>query len=276
LERRKQMDVTNAFFQWFYYGLAKPGVEGIGGWVIFLLISLAAVIWLVYDSLNRRLPAIGWRMAAILTACLLLPAILFRFTAICFAPPQIICANSPLAPYKELIFYLGLLGGVLPLMLAIGYYITYRGLKVCPQGHVYEAILGQCPDPSHQPIIKERIYPPPPPPPPPDDRVVPPPPAKRKVQAWLSARDGHSYQLCQGETTIGRSLQNDVCIKGDTTIGRQHAKIIEQSGRFILIDLGAKNYTRVNGRVVREQVLLQQDDELQLGDNTYLRFMASH
>jgi len=52
--------------------------------------------------------------------------------------------------------------------------------------------------------------------------------------------------------------------------------LAEGADTSILIDLGAKNFTRVNGRVVREQVLLQQDDELQLGDSTYLRFMASH
>jgi hypothetical protein len=267
---------TESFFEWFYGGLG-----GIGGWIIFLLISLAAVIWVTYNSQSRRLPALGWRMAVSLTACLLLPAIAYRFTAICFTP-EIICQNSPLGPYKELIFYLGLLGGVLPIMLAIGYFITYRGLVACPQGHVYDAVLGQCPDASHQPPVPPFDprtigggYPPPPPPPSPEpDRFTPPPPSKRKVQAWLSARDGRSYQLCQGETTIGRSLENDVCIKGDTTLGRHHAKIIEQNGRFILIDLGAKNYTRVNGRVVREQVLLQPDDEIRLGENTYLRFLA--
>jgi hypothetical protein len=273
------MIVTSAFFVWFYYGFAGH----LGGWIIFLLISLAAVVWLIYDSLSRRLPAIGWRMAVVLTALLILPAIIYRFTSVCTTALLLwTCVNTQLESYAEVFFYLGLLGGLLPLMLAIGYFITYRGLKVCPQGHMYDTVLGQCPDPSHQPAPTWK---------PPVDyqrqtsagprldyepQVAPPPPAKRKVQAWLSARDGHSYQLCQGETTIGRSLQNDICIKGDTTLGRQHAKVIEQNGRFILIDLGAKNFTRVNGRVVREQVLLQQDDELQLGDNTYLRFLASH
>jgi hypothetical protein len=276
LEKENDMIVTSAFFEWFYYGFAGH----LGGWIIFLLISLAAVIWLLYDSASRRLPATGWRMAVILTALLMVPAIIYRFTSVCVpVPVLIICTNTQLASYAEVFFYLGLLGGVLPLMLAIGYYITYRGLTACPQGHIYEAVLGQCPDPSHNPPRPVYVAPAPAPVQQPQreyEPAAPPPPSKRKVQAWLTARDGHSYQLCQGETTIGRSLQNDVCIKGDATVGRQHAKIMEQNGRFILIDLGAKNFTRVNGRVVREQVLLQQDDELQLGDSTYLRFMASH
>jgi hypothetical protein len=274
------MTVTSAFFIWFYYGFAGH----LGGWVIFLLISLAAIIYVLYDSQNRRLPAVGWRMAVVLTALLMLPAIVYRFTSVCATIlGAVVCTNTQLESYAEIFFYLGLLGGVLPLMLAVGYFITYRGLVVCPQGHVYDAVLGQCPDPSHQQPLPTAMpgrgwerqggYTPPiraeaP--------VAPPPPSKRKVAAWLSGRDGRSYQLCEAETTIGRSLDNDICIKGDTTLGRHHAKIIEQSGRFILIDLGAKNYTRVNGRVVREQVLLQQDDELQLGDSTHLRFLASH
>jgi len=261
------MEGTNAFFVWFYFGLG-----GLGGWLIFLLIALAAVIYVIYDSLSRRLPALGWRMGITLTALLLVPAIIFRFMA---DNPL-----SPLAPYSEAIFYLGLMGGVLPFVLAIGYYVAYRGLVVCPQGHVYDAVLGQCPDPSHQPVRSPL-------PPAPEPRgfgsgggvpvqsTVAPPVSKPKVQAWLSSAEGRTYQLCQGETSIGRSMQNDICLQGDNTIGRQHAKIIEQNGRFRLLDLGAKNFTRVNNHIVREPILLESDDEIQFGDRTVLRFVTS-
>jgi hypothetical protein len=262
------MQGTNAFFEWFYFGLG-----GLGGWLIFFLIALAAVIWLMYDSLSRHLPALGWRMGVVLTAMLILPTIVYRFMA---DNPL-----SPLAPFSEVIFYLGLLGGVLPFVLAIGYYVTYRGLLGCPQGHIYDAVLGQCPDPSHHPAQ------PPLPPPPGQGQygsgggdvvrpTVPPPPSKPKVQAWLNSPEGRTYQLFQGETTIGRSMQNDICLQGDETIGRQHAKIIEQNGRFRLLDLGSKNFTRVNKHIVREPVLLESDDDIQFGDNTILHFVSSH
>jgi len=48
---------TNKFFEWYFYGLG-----GIGGWVLFFLLALAATIWLFYDSLKRRLPATGWKI----------------------------------------------------------------------------------------------------------------------------------------------------------------------------------------------------------------------
>jgi len=267
--------VTNQFFEWFYYGL-----NGLGGWFIFLLLALAAVIVVLYDSSRRRLPAIGWRMGIIITALLLIPAILYRFTI--GDPPN---PNSPLYDFSEIIFYLGILGGVLPPVLAIGYFVSYTGMMGCPQGHVYEASLGQCPEcarlmtPPPSPIA---VYPPQqiqqvvsPPAQAVQQPTAPIPPAKPKTQAWLVAQDGHSYQLNLGETLIGRSSQNDIQFSGDTTLSRQHAKIVEQNGHFQLVDLGGKNHTRVNDHVVRQPVLLEPDDEIQFGDNTVVRFVTS-
>ena len=267
------MEVTNSFFLWFYYGL-----NGLGGWFIFLLIALATAIWLLYDSQRRRLPATGWKMGVILLAALIIPAILYRFTVDPLDPTSI---SAPLFPFSEAIFYLGLLGGVLPPVLAIGYFLTFQGLTGCERGHVYEVALGTCPEcnremaPPPQPVsfnppAPVRPYPPPEPPEP-----APLQPRKPKAQAWLVSRDGRNYQLNQGETLLGRSSTNDIQISGDTTVGRQHAKILEQNGRFKIIDLGTKNYTRVNGRILREPMLLEPDDEIQCGDNSYFQFLTT-
>jgi hypothetical protein len=260
------MTATNAFFTWFYYGLS-----GLGGWLIFLLLALAGVIWLLYDSANRRLPAIGWKLGVILTAALILPAILYRFTVDPINPSL----TSPLVAYSELIFYLGILGGILPVVLAVGYFVTYQGMVGCPQGHVYEAALGQCPydAPPPGPIM------PLPPEPIARPRVEPAPPrpiaSKRHVHAWLVTDNGKDYQLCEHETTIGRSQQNDIYLTGDPTVGRQHAKIVEQNGHFRLHDLGSKSYTRINGHILRGPELLQPDDEIKFGDNTVVHFVTA-
>jgi hypothetical protein len=269
------MEVTNSFFLWFYYGL-----NGLGGWFIFLLIALATAIWLLYDSQRRRLPATGWKMGVILLAALIIPAILYRFTVDPLDPASV---SAPLFPFSEAIFYLGLLGGVLPPVLAVGYFLTYQGLTGCPQGHVYEVVLGTCPEcnrdipPAPQPISfnpPESIQRPRPhPEPPPEPASYE--PRKPKAQAWLVSRDGRNYQLNQGETLLGRSSTNDIQIAGDSTVGRQHAKILEQNGRFKIVDLGTKNYTRVNGHILREPMLLEPDDEIQCGDNTVLQFLTT-
>jgi hypothetical protein len=264
------MPATNDFFVWFYYGLG-----GLGGWFIFLLLAVVGVVWTLYDSTRRRLPALGWRLAVVLTALLIIPALLYRFTVDPINPSSI---TSPLYPYSELIFYLGILGGVLPMVIAVGYYVTFQGLVGCDKGHVYEAALGQCPEcarlavPAQPQIIREvaprheRLPTPPGPP-------IPEP--KPKAHAWFISRDGREYQLNLGETTIGRSSENDIQLSGDTTVSRHHAKINEQNGHFRLIDMGSDNYTRVNGHVLHQPILLQADDEIQFGDNTNVRFVTS-
>jgi hypothetical protein len=278
------MPVPDTFFLWFYYGL-----NDLGGWLIFLLVGFVAMVWLYYDSVSRRLPALGWRLGITLAALLILPAILYRFTVP--LPGTEMAENvlpSPLADFGEPIFYLGVLGGVLPLVLAAGYYITYQGMTVCPQGHVYEAEIGDCPHPDH-------LSPQAPPPPVVEsprptiwdgEETVPPQiaepmepmlPPKEFAQAWLVTEDGRkSYQLFLGETKIGRSRRNDIVLEGDRSVSRESAKVLEENGHFRLYSLSTtERYPRVNGLVVRERVLLEDDDEIEFGESTLLRFVSA-
>ena len=266
---RIEMTATDAFFEWFY-----SGAGGLGGWFIFMLLALGAVIWVFYDTSSRRLPALGWRLGLVLTAALLLPAAVYRLSSV--------ETQVSLSGFVEGIFYLGLLGGLIPPVLAVGYYLTFRGMVACPDGHVYEAELGSCPDPSHQAAAAPAaMFPPPPSAPRPStfEPRMPPPSApvstKPKAHAWLIAQDGRSYQLNQGQTTVGKATRNDISLQGDGTVSREHAKIVEQNGRFRLHDLGSSNGTKVNGRMVREPVLLEPDDKVEFGDNSRLTFVTT-
>jgi hypothetical protein len=263
------MPETNTFFSWFYYGL-----NGLGGWLIFLLVALAAIIWLFYDSARRRLPVPGWRLGIALSLVLILPAILYRFTVNDITD----VATSLLGPFSEPIFYLGVLGGVLPLVLAIAYFISYQGLVGCPQGHVYEAAVGDCPHPDHLPPapVGEPFRPP-------DwelaGETVPsmaPEVQKEFAQAWLVSKDGrNSYQLFIKETRIGRSMKNDIVLEGDRSVSRESARVLEQNGHFRLQSLSAARYPRIGGQTVREPILLEHDDEIEFGENTVLQFIKS-
>jgi hypothetical protein len=268
------MPETNTFFSWFYYGL-----NGLGGWFIFLLVALVAVIWLLYDSAHRRLPVLGWRLGIALSIVPILPTILYRFTVNDISD----VANSLLGSFSEPIFYLGVLGGVLPVVLALGYFISYRGLVGCPQGHIYEASVGDCPHPDHLPLV-------PPPSPvgvplkPPDwdfaEETVPPmaPHAQKEhAQAWLVSKDGRTtHQLFLEETRIGRSSKNDIVLEGDRSVSRESARVVEQNGHFRLYSLTAARYPRVGGYTMREPVLLEDEDEIEFGENTVLQFIKSH
>lgn len=166
---------TNTFFEWYYFGLG-----GIGGWLIFLILALAAVVWVFYDSQTRRFSAIGWRIGVIVMATAVLPTIMYRFTVTavdyqlhqllelyqfdedgeCPAEviqrdyPEISFENCdqlkrnmpPMTPFGELILSLGVLGGILAPGLAIGYYITYQGAVGCIHGHIYDSSLVACPE----------------------------------------------------------------------------------------------------------------------------------
>ena len=263
------MTATDAFFRWYYTGL-----NGLGGWLVFAMIAVAAAIWLFYNSASRRLPALGWRLAVALTASLLLPTVIYRFSSADI--------RESLNSFLEMMFYMGLLGGLLPPVIAAGYYVTFQEMVVCSRaGHVYEEELGECPEcarlepamaqvayvaPAVQPAVPQSL---------PRQEAAPPPPAKPKAHAWLIAEDGHSYQLNQGTTTVGKSSRNDIQLIGDKTLSREHVKILEQNGRFRLHDLGSTNGTRVNGSLVRQPVLLEPDDRLEIGDHTHLTFITS-
>lgn len=257
------MNVTNAFFVWFFTGL-----NGLGGWFIFLLLALAGVIWLLYDSSKRHLPALGWRLGAILVALLLFPAMIYRFSS---AETQL-----SLDPFVETIFYLGLLGGILPLVLAVGYYVTYRGLTGCPNGHVYDTALGQCPEcqsrqsppvqvdyrpPYQEPARRQEVY-------------SPPPPARTRTNAWLVSQSGKRYDLYVGDTTIGRHSDNDVCFNEDLSVSKHHAKISEANGHFYIYDVGSSAGTKVNGQRIRQGTLLENNDEIKLGE-VVVRFIST-
>jgi hypothetical protein len=159
--------------------------------------------------------------------------------------------------------------------LAIVYFVTFRDMVGCPQGHVYERVLGECPKCAQlapPPVVVQPQQPVQAPPSTPV-RAAPQAPTKPKAQAWLTAPDGRNYQLNLGTTTIGKHSRNDIQISGDPTVSRDHAKIQEQNGHFRIHDLASKNGTRVNGRLVRQPVLLEADDQVQFGDNTILRFV---
>jgi len=253
------MIVTNAFYNWFYLGLG-----GLGGWFLFFLFAIAGLIYVLYDSNKRNLPANGWRLAVILTAALLIPAIIFRFAS---AGTQL-----TLLGFREVIFYLGLLAGVVPPVIAVGYFVNFRGMMGCPNGHVYDKALGSCPECA---ALQQPVAAPPQQfaPPPSSGPAAPVAPPKPKTQAWLVTETGRNYQLNLGLTTLGRSSRNDIKLEGDTTVSREHAKIQEQNGHFRLYDLGSKGGTRVNNRLVRQPVLLEKDDVIQFGDSTRLRFV---
>jgi hypothetical protein len=267
---------SGSFQSDFFYG------SGLGYWFYFLILALIAAIWIYYDSERRKLEATAWRIGSFIAVALVVPALIFKMGVRESAVDQYFeLARQveylmtyqegsdwrvkmdelefqmkdefhPLTGLIEPIMFLGILGGLGGPILAVAFYITFQG----------------------QPEAGSQFTQPPPLTPSPAQPVDP-APDKPKANAWLVSQDGDSYQLNQGETTIGRSVRSDIQISGDTTLSKSHVKIVEQNGRFRLHDLGSTNGSKVNNHRVRQPMLLEADDEIQLGDNTHLRFVTS-
>jgi hypothetical protein len=72
------------------------------------------------------------------------------------------------------------------------------------------------------------------------------------------------FELCMGDTLIGRSEECDVTIF-DPSVSRRHARIRILGGHVILEDLGSRNGCRVNGVHVKHPVELTDGDRIRLG-----------
>ncbi len=83
-------------------------------------------------------------------------------------------------------------------------------------------------------------------------------------------RTGSEYALTEQETSIGRGGENVVVIP-DISVSRKHVVIAREADRFVLIDLGSGNGTRVNGKNVERHPLVSGDD-IAMGD-TVVRFV---
>ena len=228
-------------------------------WGVFLFTFIAIVLigWVFYGAKQKRQQDIGWQLMVALPALLLLPSLAMRISA-----QSMLTSPHLLEPF----FWLGLLGGVIPILAAIGYSLT----------------AGQAPVPAPPPPPIRRA-------PEPEVRTAPPvrepasptvrearpprraPTANAMLYVQSGPRAGTDYRLNLGNTTIGRSKDNDVCID-DPEVSGEHALIKEEGGRFTLHDRGSTNGTFLNGELVRAPLMLEDGDEIGLGQAVVLTF----
>jgi hypothetical protein len=83
---------------------------------------------------------------------------------------------------------------------------------------------------------------------------------------------GDRFSLTESIITIGRHPDSNLVL-ADPNVSRNHAEIRPQGDRFVVVDLGSTNGTKVNGVRVTTQ-LLDDGDEVAFG-NTRMRFEAS-
>jgi pSer/pThr/pTyr-binding forkhead associated (FHA) protein len=75
---------------------------------------------------------------------------------------------------------------------------------------------------------------------------------------------GKEYVLQEGETGVGRGIDNDVILT-DVSVSRKHLRVLRDGPSLVLRDLGSGNGTTVNGKRVH-QIPLTEGDRIELGE----------
>lgn len=69
------------------------------------------------------------------------------------------------------------------------------------------------------------------------------------------------------QLVIGRSARADISVS-DPSLSRSHAELCHEGDSWIVKDLGSRNGTRVNGKLIAEDTLLDFGDVISVGDTT--------
>ena len=85
---------------------------------------------------------------------------------------------------------------------------------------------------------------------------------------------GTDWTLDREVMIIGRGADCDIVLP-ERPVSRQHARIERRGQGFLLIDLGSKNGTHVNGQEVKQPHLLQDGDEIQIALCVKLSFVGA-
>ena len=76
---------------------------------------------------------------------------------------------------------------------------------------------------------------------------------------------GTRYKIVSGEITIGRGTSCDVILKGDTSVSREHAKVLISSDSIKIENLSLKATFLINGKSLFHSGSLKDKDIFQLG-----------
>lgn len=85
---------------------------------------------------------------------------------------------------------------------------------------------------------------------------------------------GRTFELDKSEISIGRDIANEIVIN-DAEVSRKHARLVAQSGGYVLQDTGSTNGTFVNGQRLMGPHMLRPGELILLGENVSLAYEAT-
>lgn len=95
------------------------------------------------------------------------------------------------------------------------------------------------------------------------------------VVGWLVCEEGpekgRSYSLYSGRNFIGRSHRSDVSVYDDNSISREnHCSVVYEPNQCCFFVVPSPNATTLhNGRILREAILLENEDAFTIGNSTF-------
>lgn len=247
------------------------------GAIVFLIATIFIAALVLFDMSRQRRTAMGWALGVILPIVIIFPSLLFKVMN--DRGVGALGDTGTIEGLGEFFFWLGAIAGLVSVLDAIGYFMTFSAQQQARgggRGERYPTIRGPGGgggQPGGGGGGRNNQ--------PPTDVVDlgggrrPGDGGKRPGNAVMYLRNGasggHQYQLFVPRTTIGRDPGSDIAIN-DPDVSREHALVLEYSGRFTIADRGSTNGTTVNDQPVRGQVYLEDNDVVGLGPAIKLLF----
>ncbi len=251
--------------EWYRWGVA-----------VAFAITLVATLWIFFDSTSKNYEATIWRVGSLLAALVVIPSAILGFF------PELSVGLGALPVLLAILGMIATIGSLIVLVLytaGIGVHpldLSEGELEFDSLPALEEAPPSQVPTPVG---IKPAVSPM-------DSDIsdlIPEVPLDLDGETqedepealfplgWIVLMDGHragqEFRLRE-LIDIGRdSKHNDVSID-DPAISRQHARVRQEEGFFVLYDLASANGIMVNGETVQRHVL-QQGDRIVVGQNTF-------
>jgi len=85
---------------------------------------------------------------------------------------------------------------------------------------------------------------------------------------------GLEFELSKSELTIGRDVINDIVIN-DAEVSRKHVRLLLDSGRYRIEDLGSTNGTFINGKRLVGPHILAIGEQINLGENVLIVYESA-
>ncbi|HEX4946460.1 MAG TPA: FHA domain-containing protein [Blastocatellia bacterium] len=86
----------------------------------------------------------------------------------------------------------------------------------------------------------------------------------------ISLSNNETLQLRRRQTTIGRSVDNDIVLTNDDRVSRNHAEIVRQENHAILIDCGSRNGVWLNHQRITKSSPLKPGDRIRIGRQEFI------